>query len=205
MNNRKKKGVLFTIIGLALIVAALLLTGRNLFEEYLAGKEAEQILSALQDRIPESVPQNGEEDQDALPDYLINPEMEMPTVEIEGREYIGKLEIPSLELELPVLSQWSYPGLKISPCRYSGSAYTGNFIIAGHNYRTHFGPLRNISPGAEIRFTDVKGRSFVYEVQATETLEPSAVEEMMGEEWDLTLFTCTPGGQARAAVRCLRK
>ena len=57
MNNRKKKGVLFTIIGLALIVAALLLTGRNLFEEYLAGKEAEQILSALQDRIPESVPQ----------------------------------------------------------------------------------------------------------------------------------------------------
>lgn len=84
--------------------------------------------------------------------------------------YIGILEIPSLDLSLPVMNEWSYPNLKIAPCRYSGSAYTGNFTIAGHNYSTHFGPVRNIDIGAQIIFTDVKGRSFYYEVKAVETL-----------------------------------
>ena len=30
------------------------------------------------------------------------------------------------------------------------------------------------------------------------------VEDMITGDWDLTLFTCTPGGQLRIAVRCLR-
>ena len=58
--------------------------------------------------------------------------------------------------------------------------------------------------GDQIRFTDIKGRSFFYEVQTVETLEPTAVEDMLNDEWDLTLFTCTSGGQARIAVRCLK-
>ena len=29
------------------------------------------------------------------------------------------------------------------------------------------------------------------------------VEEMLSEEWDLTLFTCTYSGQTRFTVRCL--
>lgn len=27
---------------------------------------------------------------------------------------------------------------------------------------------------------------------------------MITGDWDLTLFTCTPGGQLRIAVRCIR-
>jgi len=27
---------------------------------------------------------------------------------------------------------------------------------------------------------------------------------MLADDWDLTLFTCTPGAQNRLAVRCLR-
>ena len=60
--------------------------------------------------------------------------MEMPTVEINGQECIGTLEIPSLGLKFPVISEWSDEKLKKAPCRYSGSAYLNNLIIAGHNY-----------------------------------------------------------------------
>ena len=59
---------------------------------------------------------------------------------------------------------WSYPKLKIAPCRYSGSAYTGNLVIAAHNYRTHFGLLESLAPGAQVKFTDVEGNVFSYEI-----------------------------------------
>ena len=37
-----------------------------------------------------------------------------------------------------------------------------------------------------------------------ETLAPTAVDEMTGGDWDLTLFTCTYSGQARVTVRCVK-
>ena len=203
----RSKGILSSLLVLAgalMLVAALLLAGRNFYQEYEAGKSSSYLVEVLEDRMS-SQTEGHEAAEETLtgmtPDYVINPEMEMPTAKIEGNEYIGLLQIPALGLELPVNSEWSYPKLELSPCRYSGSAYTGGFTIAGHNYSTHFGPLENLVPGNEIAFTDVKGRAFSYTVQAVETVEATAVEDMISEEWDLTLFTCTLSGQARVAVR----
>lgn len=50
------------------------------------------------------------------PDYVKNPGMEMPMVQIDGRRYIGILSIPAVQMELPGVSEWSYPGLRIAPC-----------------------------------------------------------------------------------------
>jgi sortase A len=36
-----------------------------------------------------------------------------------------------------------------------------------------------------------------------EILSPFAVEEMTSGDWDMTLFTCTVGGQSRVTVRCV--
>ena len=82
-----------------------------------------------------------------VPDYMLYPEQEMPVSEIGGQDYIGILEIPSLQISLPVMSQWSYKNLKTAPCRYYGSAYKENMVIAGHNHRAHFGGLRSFIPG----------------------------------------------------------
>ena len=48
-------------------------------------------------------------------------EQDMPVIEIEGNFYIGVLEIPSLELSLPVMADWDYEKMKIAPCHYYGS------------------------------------------------------------------------------------
>ena len=203
MKSKSKEGTLLIIIGLLLIAASLFLIGYNLYDEYRAGESAERVLTVLQENTPDSSTVESsaqarlKPDPMELPDYILNPDMEMPTEEVESNDYIGVLEIPSLEISLPVMSEWSYPKLKTSPCRYSGSAYTGNLAIAAHNYRTHFGSIKNLAAGVQVIFTDVKGRCFYYEVDAVEV-------DMISEEWDLTLFTCTPGGQARVAVRCLK-
>lgn len=94
--------------------------------------------------------------------------------------------------------------LRRTPCRYSGSAYRDDLILLAHNYESHFGRLKSLSPGDAVLFTDADGNEFAYEVLELEMLRPTAVEDMTAGDWDLTLFTCTLGGQARVTVRCLR-
>lgn len=198
---RNKRGAFCMVAGLLLVLAALLLTGYNLWDEGRAGDAADVTFQALklqtgenQEELPEYI----------LPDYLVDPRFEMPTVEIDGYDYIGYLDIPSLELSLPVMSDWSYPQLKIAPCRYTGSVYLDNMILAAHNYDRHFGRLKTLEGGELVRFTDVDGNVFDFSVTELELLWPEQTEEMLSGEWDLTLFTCTLGGRQRVTVRCDR-
>ena len=193
--------------GLLLIAAALLLTVYNLWDEHRAGTAVTQVMEQLQKQTPDSMlvqtpssPAGPGESE--IPDYILNPDMEMPTMDIDGNRYIGTLDIPALNLSLPVMSEWSYPKLKIAPCRYVGTAYQGNFVIAAHNYRTHFGSLGNLSAGDRVTFTDVDGNIFSYDVVEVQILNPAAIEEMVSDDWDLSLVTCTLGGKTRLTVRC---
>lgn len=191
--KHKGKGLIFT--GLLLIAAALFLTGYNLFDQMRAQRSAAQAAAQLTEQLPQT-------SQADVPDYLLSPEMEMPVETIDGVDYVGVLRIPALALELPVISQWSYPLLKIAPCRYSGSAYQNNLVLCAHNYASHFGNLKSLHIGDAVTFTDMDGNLFSYQVAELETLPPQATEEMESGDWDLTLFTCTVGGQSRVTVRC---
>lgn len=191
--------------GLLLVAAALLLTIYNIRESDQAGKAAEEMvvqMESLEAGLPERLEPESEE---LVPEYKKHPEMEMPVVEVNGQKCIGTIEIPLLDLKLPVISEWSYAKLKKAPCRYSGSAYQNNLIIAGHNYRTHFSGIKRLDPGDEVIFTDADGNVFSYEVDTIETVGGTDIEKMESGDWDLTLFTCTTGGKARAAVRCKEK
>ena len=165
-----------------------------------ADQNSSEILAQLEDEMED---EDEDQDQD-IPIYQLYPDMEMPVYEVDGIAYIGVLEIPVLGLKLPVASEWSYPNLRSSPCRYQGSVYQDNMIIAGHNYNRHFGRLKDLGIGDEIRFTDADGNIFDYQVADLESLPGTAVEEMEAGEWDMTLFTCTYGGKSRVTIRCRR-
>ena len=215
-NSRKQEGFLWIALGLLLIAAALFITAFNLYDELRAEKASSQALNCIEEYLvtepPVEIPTTATEEPDTLlrdertviPDYVLAPNMEMPVENINGIDFIGILRIPALELELPVVSQWSYPNLKTAPCRYSGSVYTGNLILAGHNYASHFGNLKKVWEKDTVLFTDMDGNVFCYEVAEQEILKPSDTEAMEEGDWDLTLFTCTPGGRSRVTVRCVR-
>lgn len=186
-------------IGLLLIAAAFLLMVYNIWESKKAENMSEEILNQIKDGQDENV---SSDDADEKPLYEIYPDMEMPVLTIDGVDYIGILTVPSLGLELPVAGNWSYPNLRRSPCRYKGSAYSNDMIIAGHNYSRHFGGLKNLAIGEEISFRDVDGHIFQYQVDDIETIPGTAVEDMDAGEWDMTLFTCTYGGKSRVTIRC---
>lgn len=208
---KNKRGSILIFMGLLLLAAALFLTSYNLYDDYRASRSSIHAAEQLRKGIPgrgidsDAFGNPGGDRDNEIPDYILNPDMDMPVKNIDGQDYIGILSIPSLGLELPVISEWSYSRLKIAPCRYSGSAYSGNLIIAAHNYRSHFGSLRNLEEGSDVIFTDVDGNIFTYTVMVREILMSTDVQEMEGGGWDLTLFTCTAGGQNRVTVRCVRK
>lgn len=192
MKNKKN---IWIIAGLLLIAAALCLTGYNLIEQARAQKLSAQAVESIKELMPKS-------DSAEVPSYALNPDMEMPVKNIDGTDYIGILQIPSLELDLPVAESWSYPLLRKSPCRYVGSAYKNNLVIAAHNYNSHFGRIKSLCPGDEVVFTDMDSNVFRYRVEEIETLAPTDVEQMKNSDCDLTLFTCTVGGRTRVTVRC---
>ena len=56
--------------------------------------------------------------------------------------------------------------------------------------------------GDRITVSDMDGAMTDYIVVAMDVLLPTAVEEMTAGEYDLTLFTCTYGGENRVTARC---
>ena len=216
-NSKNQNGLLMITIGLLLIAAALFITAFNLYDELRAEKASSQAVNYIEEYLvtepPVEIPTAATEEpapllrdeRTVIPDYVLAPNMEMPVENINGIDFIGILRIPALELELPVVSQWSDHNLKPAPCRYSGSAYLNNLIICGHNYTSHFGNLKNLNEGDLATFTDMDGNVFTYKMVERETLLPTSIDAMESGEWDLTLFTCTVGGQSRVTIRFERE
>ena len=204
---KTNRGTIWINAGLLLIAAALFLSAYNERESHEARDSARQVIAQLCDALPTEA---GEEETEpepeptTVPESLPDVEREMPVQTINGRDYIGVLSIPSLGLELPVISQWDYPSLKIAPCRYSGSLYQNNLIICAHNYASHFGKLKTLQPGDIVLFTDMDEHVVTFQMVERETLNPMDEEGMKAGDWDLTLFTCTIGGQTRVTIRLER-
>ena len=205
MNTKQKIGRACMIVGILLILGALALLGYNQWDANRADKASQDALGKLEETLTETIEDNTEEE--IQPE--LDPEREMVTTEIDGWDYIGYLSIHSIGLDLPVMSEWSYAGLKIAPGRYSGSTYADNMVVCAHNYAKHFSPIKWLAEGAQVYFTDMDGMRWSYEVSYVENLQPTQIEKMTektedADNWDLTLFTCTTGGRARCAVRCVR-
>lgn len=210
MNNRKTNTNMAIKIGLLLIAAALLLCGSNLWTAARAEQTSAQAAADLLALIPTDNVDNNSDNNAAItaaeeiPDHILNPDMPMPDQVLDDEEYIGILSIEELGLTLPIAKTCSYNSLKNSPCRYSGSAYKDDLVIAAHNYPAHFGRVAELHIGDSVEICDIDGFCFTYQVIATEVIAADAIDDLYSGEWDLTLLTCTVGGQSRLCVRCER-
>ena len=205
---KKRVGIVFLVTGAVLLVAALLLFLHNEREDAYAGEAAGTALSAIQEAIDgQTIPPMldlSEEDEIEPTEETIPEPTELTVVNIDGNYYIGYIAIPNLELELPVMADWSMEKLQIAPCLQYGSPLTDDAVIAGHNYKEHFRPLHEIEQGEYLTFTDMTGYTIAYNVVDVKTIDPRSVYEVINSEYDLTLYTCTIGGASRVIVSCNR-
>ena len=191
---RKVLSRILIVLGCLLIAGALALFAYNQWEN----KKAEEAAAAAIAQIEELQALAGAS-EGVWPeqDWSIN-------ASVSGYEYFAMLELPTLGLKLPVLADWDCNRLRVAPCRYSGAVDEGNLVVAAHSYTSHFGTLHSIHLGDKVVLKGVGGAKAVYEVSSIETLQPTAVKDMVSSGYDLTLFTCNYGGSARVTVRCKR-
>ena len=203
---KTKLGVCCMMLGALLMLGSLGLLVYNQKEAAEAERVSAAVMPVLMDMIQqERETEPTEPPVQQIPEALRTAaDLKMSEVEVDGHTYIGCLCIPALNLELPIMSDWSYGKLRVAPCRYSGTVLGGDLVLMAHNYKRHFGTIARLSEGERVYFTDVDGVVSCYEVMALDVLDPGAVEEMTAGDFDLTLFTCTYGGQSRVTVFCDR-
>ena len=180
MKKSKKTAIILIVIGIAFIFSAVLLFAFNEITSYRTAQETAKILSSLENTMLEDID---------IPADASNGTM--PTRLVDGINIVGVLSIPALEIEVPVAAEWSYENLRKSACRYSGTIEDGRLIILAHNYSRHFGNLKNAAVGDEVQFMEL--------------LNKNELDKLTASDSDLTLFTCTYGGQKRIVVRCMKQ
>lgn len=203
---RSKLGVLFIVVGVLAVFSAAGLHIYNIWDEERAAETSIQIAQILLSQIVRVQHENEglEPAQDEEADSEISTSDEINVIEVDSEFYIGVLSIPVLELDLPVNSTWSYPKLKISPCRYSGNVQGDTLVIVAHNYKMHFGDIFALKTGDSVSFTDVLGVEYSYFVAEVEMIDPTNVGNVVNSAYDLNLLTCNYDGDARVVARCIR-
>lgn len=208
----KRRGLILVLLGTVLLLAAVSLVLYNNAQDRSSGEYAQSALDAMLAGMPETslatTATTSYQDDLYAPYETTTTTVPLDdTIVVDDRAYIGIIAVPSQNIQLPVLQEWSKSLLQYAPCRYNGSALDDSLIIAGHNYKTHFGRLFSVNQGDLITFTNVNGIVYQYEVLHCETLDGGDIEGMLKQEqgdWDLTLFTCTLSGQSRLTIRAQR-
>jgi len=121
----------------------------------------------------------------------------------EPELHLGRIRIPALGLDTVLYEGIRLTTLDKGPGHWPGSALpgqVGNVVVGGHRV-THTRPFRHLdrlAPGDLVEF-EVDGGVFVYEVVASEVVDP--VEGMrivvQTPERTATLFACHPPGSAQ--------
>src|SRR5690554_5182797 len=102
MNKRNKKsikGKVFMTMGLLLIGASIALIVYNIWDDKRAGDLSNQVLEQIayvkKEPVEDPDMDPGQESiEETIPDYILNPFMEMPTRTIDENQYIGVIDLP---------------------------------------------------------------------------------------------------------------
>jgi sortase A len=203
MKNKTKDKIAICLmfVGYICIASAVALFLYNIWDEDRAAKRSEAIVDVMDKYMDKISTTESESDENDIPIYVRYPEMEMPAVTIDDVKYIGRIDIPELELSLPVTEKYDSSFIKDTPCCYSGSVYQDNIIIIANNYDCHFGKLKQLESKSPVYFTDIDGNCFAYEMARTDKLAREELNNIEADGWAMTLVSYAPGGFSSIAVR----
>ena len=182
------------VVGILLIIIGVVIIGDVAYKKIITLKKQKEIVELFENGFSEGTSTEGATESSES----VNLD------EINGYKPIAIIEIPSINLKLPVISTFDYDRLKIAPCIYYGSIETNDLVICGHSYKNHFRYLKELKSGDIITITDMNSNTYYYEVALVEILKPTEVLEMIESSFDLTLYTCTSDSRNRITVRCNR-
>ena len=151
------------------------------------------------------------DDENRIQDTKIHQTEESMLTTYKGYPVIAKLEIPKINLETYVISEYSNQALGVSVTKFYGGNpnEVGNFCIAGHNYITKnmFHDLKNLSIGDTFTLIDTNHHEGMYKIYSVETVEPDETQclsQKTDGRIEVTLITCTTDSSKRIIVKAVK-
>ncbi len=213
----KKKKKIYQFAFFISIICVFMLSSYYIYAEYDRNKSEEvsqEILAGIDDTIineDDGILRVALEEDDQEQDVIIEKQNnENKYVTQSGQSYTTEavLNIPSLGINYPVLSETSEELLKISLNKFWGPSpnEVGNYCIVGHNYKNKkmFGKLSEIKNGDIVELTDNSGKTVKYTVYNKYVVEPddvSCTSQLTNGNKEVTLITCTNYGKQRLVVK----
>lgn len=118
---------------------------------------------------------------------------------------IGLIEVPSINISYPILSNSNEDLLKISVCRFSGPLPNriGNLCIAGHNYKNTlmFSKLYELNINDSIFITDLNNIRLEYIIYEKYTVKKNNLNCTNNTiDTQVTLITCNDSNNSERIV-----
>lgn len=133
---------------------------------------------------------------------------------LNGYEVIGKVSIPKINIEYPILNiETSNPEETKTPMKFGIVKYwggnvndCGNLSIAGHNNHngTMFGKTKKLEIDDIVELTDLTNRTIQYKIYEIFVTDPNDVSILQTEDEsvrEVTLITCTNGNKERLILK----
>ncbi|MBE6617074.1 MAG: sortase [Ruminococcaceae bacterium] len=183
------------MIGVAFIVAAVLITVVPMISQKIARSKNTEILGQMYSLIPQVR-------AGSVDDRI---DMDMPSLEIDGMNFVGIIEVPKHSVHLPVYSSWDGGKVSRFPCRYTGSIYDGSLIIGGSDGAGQFDFSKTISIGDTVSVTDMTGARYSYRVAWVEITDDVSRENLASLDAELVLFMRSSTSIKYTVIMCDRK
>lgn len=174
----KTAGRVITAAGIVLLAAAAVMFAGRLYEKKQNGMDISEAAQRIEKLLPERSAGIAEERENAA----------MAAIEIDGKDFVGLLEIPDRNIKLPVAASWGTSDFSFRPARYTGSVYNNTLIIGGKYAEGNFDFIDSLEPGEEITFTDMFGFVFDYTVEKISHSDNADTETLKSVGGALTLF-----------------
>lgn len=150
--KRRSLWALPVIVGSVMIIAALVLSVCWQMSIRAAPKKYERLITAVSEQIPQP--------------YSAAPEARsdnsMPVLSVEENDLIGVLDMPGINVKLPISAEWDRK-MQL-PCVHSGSIYDGSMVIDATTQTGQFEGYRSINVGDAVSFTDMTGARYAFKV-----------------------------------------
>lgn len=182
-------------LGVALILGAVSVAAFTDLSGDRAQENTARILERAQALLPERV--------DHVPQERGN--NSMASMEIEGVNVAGILEVPRYGRTLPLGAIWDTGLVASMPCRFAGSIYDGSLIIGAVGEAGQLDFAARLEVGEEICLTDMEGGRYTYRIAAIHHAKHATLEKLQSGDYPLTVFVKDPETGEYLLIRCETK
>lgn len=201
MNNRERKFI-FIILFLIIVFSFLLI-----FKIKSKPKYKEELYAQIYSEYAEIFEEEKDENNNSIKEKNVI----LIRKNSQDMEYkvIGKITIPKIDIQYPIINERSEDYLKIAPAKLCGPEINekGNLCIVGHNYKNNqfFSRLSELEKEDKVYIAPNKGKEMTYLVFDKYEVEETDMEctsQETNDNIELTLITCTSNKKKRLVVKC---